>query len=125
MKYVLGPETIWLLIYLIARLITKNDILSPKSLDALIVNCWYWVPLVTILTFTLYWIPYASNNWLIPRIWIVSLVFGHFTLELLTSSYSQQGPGIGTTYIAGMLFIFVGLIAGSIVIGVLKMWQKI
>ena len=125
MKYLIGPETIWILIYLLARLITKNDILPPKSLDALIVNSWYWVPLLTVLTFTLYWIPYASNDWLILRIWIVSLIFGHLTLEHLTSSYSQQGPGIGTTYLAGMLFMFVGLIAGSIVIGVLKMWQKI
>ncbi|MBK8080514.1 MAG: hypothetical protein IPK25_09660 [Saprospiraceae bacterium] len=42
----------------------------------------------------------------------------------LTSSYVQQGPGIGTTYIAGMLFLFVGLVAGSILISVLKMNPK-
>ncbi|MBK6783289.1 MAG: hypothetical protein IPG79_05635 [Saprospiraceae bacterium] len=61
---------------------------------------------------------------MLARIWIVSLVFGHLTLEHLTSSYVQQGPGIGTTYIAGMLFLFVGLVAGSILISVLKMNPK-
>lgn len=125
MKYIFGPETIWVLIYLIALLVTKNDILPPKTLDEIIINSWYWLPLVTILSFGLYWLPLASNHWLMPRIWIVSLIFGHLTLEHLTSAYTQQGPGIGTTYIAGMLFLFAGLIAGSIVITVLKMSQKI
>ncbi|MBK8081166.1 MAG: hypothetical protein IPK25_13335 [Saprospiraceae bacterium] len=44
---------------------------------------------------------------------------GTFDIFLRTT-----GPGIGTTYIAGMLFLFVGLVAGSILISVLKMNPK-
>ncbi len=124
MKYLLGPETIWILIYFSTRILTKTHILPNKLLDTIILNCWYWVPLMTILLFALYWTPFSSHQWLLARIWIVSLVFGHLTLEHLTSSYVQQGPGIGTTYIARMLLLFVGLVAGSILISVLKMNPK-
>lgn len=124
MKYIFGPESIWIMTYLLARILTKSNIIVHKSLDAIIANSWYWMPMMTVLLFAIYWIPFASNNWLMLRIWVLSLVFGHLTLEHLTSSYSQQGPGIGTTYLAGMLFIFVALIVGSIAVVILKMAEK-
>ena len=116
MKYLLGPEMIWLLLYASAVNITKSQILPPKTLDEFIANSWYWVPLIVLLSFSIYWMPFVGKNLLMLRVWVICLVFGHLLLEHLTSAYSQQGPGIGTTYIAGMLFTFIALIVGSIVV---------
>ena len=119
MKYLLGPEIIWLLVYLAAILLVKNHLLPPKSLDEFIVDCWYWIPILALLTFALYWVPFAGKNMLMPRIWIVCLVCGHLTLDYLMSAHSQQGPGIGTAYLAGMIFTFIALIVGSIAIKII------
>lgn len=79
---------IWLLLVLIVKFIIKSDRIALAMVA----------------------IPGAL------RIWIAGIIMGHFVLETLMSSYSQQGPGIGMGYLAGMLLLFIILVAGSIVV---------
>lgn len=116
MRYLPGPELLWLILYGIATLVAKANVPPSKQLDKFIENCWFWVPLLTLLMFALWWIPPVEKRWLLLRMWIACLVGGHYVLDRVMRAYSEQGPGIGTAYIMGMIFIFVALIAGSVMI---------
>lgn len=59
-------------------------------------------------------VPAVEKRWLLLRVWVVCLVAGHFALDKGLGAYSEQGPGIGTAYILGILLLFGALIAGSI-----------
>ncbi len=117
MRYLLGPELLWLLFYGVARLIVKANVPPSKRMDNFIDTCWFWVPVVcVILTFALWWLPTVERRWLLPRAWVVGILGGHFVLETIMSAYSVQGPGSGMGYLAGMILVFCLLVAGSVVI---------
>lgn len=46
--------------------------------------------------------------------WLVGIIAGHYAMEKGMSAYSEQGPGIGTAYIVGMMLVFLVLVAGTI-----------
>ncbi len=84
-------------------------------MDSFWVNMAYIIPLVLIpLTFGLYYFPGVIRPWLLLRIWIVGIVGGHYVLSKSLSAHSEQGPGVGTAYIMGMIFIIIMLVIGSI-----------
>ena len=116
MRFIIGPELFWLILYIIATIIAKGNAPPTKAMDDFIESCWYWIPLISTLIFALWYIPTVEKNWLLLRVWIVGLVGGHFVLEKAVSAYGKQGPGIGMAYLAGLLFIFIILIVGSIFI---------
>ncbi len=116
LKIVLGPELCWIFLYGIALAIARANKKNGFMYDAIIENAWFYIPLLSGLIFGLYWIPFVAKNWLLVRIWITGIIMGHFVLETLLSSYSQQGPGIGMGYLAGMLLLFVLLVIGSIIV---------
>ena len=113
-RFLIGPELFWLLIYVAARLIGKANVPPTKAIDAFIENCYFWIPLLTVLVFALWYVPVVDKKWLLPRVWIVSLLGCHFALEKMLSYYSTQGPGIGMGYLAGMMLEFAVLVVGSI-----------
>jgi hypothetical protein len=121
MRYLLGPELYWLLIYGAATIVAKANVPPTKPVDNFIENCWFYIPLLVLLTFGLWWIPAVEKNWLLLRVWIACIIGGHLAIEKVISAYSSQGPGIGMGYLAGMIFVFVFLVAGSIFIKV-KFW---
>ena len=119
-KYIIGPELLWLVLYLVAHFMAKMNTPPKYSFDNLIEKSWLWVPALLFLTFGLFWVSRAEKNWLLLRIWIVGLVMGHFVLETLMKAFSKQGPGIGMGYIAGIIFIGIVLIAGSIIVKIAR-----
>lgn len=114
MRLLLGPELIWLLLYGAAILVAKANVSPAYSLNSFIENCWFWIPVMAGLTFALWWIPGVEKNWLMLRVWVAGLAGGLLALEKVMKGYSEQGPGIGTAYIMGMIFLFIVLAAGSI-----------
>jgi hypothetical protein len=116
LKIVLGPELYWVLLYMLSIILAWANKRSNFVYDDIIENVWFYIPVISVMIFGLYWIPIVEKNWLMARIWISGIVIGHFVLETLLESYSQQGPGIGMGYLAGMLLLFFILLAGSIVV---------
>ena len=113
--FLIGPELLWMLFYIVVLLIIKATNSPIKTMDSFWVNTAFLVPLVLIpLTFELYYIPIVIRPWLLLRIWIVGVIGGHYVLSKSLSAHSEQGPGVGTAYIMGMGLIFIMLIAGSI-----------
>ena len=93
---------------------------SPiKSMDNFWVSTAYFIPLILLpLTFLLYYFPGVIRDWMLLRIWIVGIIGGHFVLNRSLQAHSEQGPGVGTAYMMGIIFIFIVLVIGSI-------WAKI
>ncbi|MCB0631017.1 MAG: hypothetical protein R2824_15005 [Saprospiraceae bacterium] len=116
MRYLIGPEFIMLLIYVGAILIAKANVPPVKSIDNLIENCWLYIPLLAGLSFGLWWVPGVEKDWLLLRVWVVSLLGGHFAMEKVMSAYSDQGPGIGMSYLVGMMFLGLILVVGTVLI---------
>ena len=113
-RFLIGPELFWLLIYAAARLVGNANVPPVKAIDNFIESSWFWIAILAVLVFALWFIPVVEKKWLLPRVWVVSVVGCNFALESILSHYSNQGPGIGTGYLAGMLLLFVILIAGSV-----------
>ena len=111
----LGPELLWLLFYFFFFFIIKMTGSPVKSMDNFWENTYFTVPLILVpLTFALYYIPGVIHSWLLLRIWIACLIGGHYVLSKTMGSHTEQGPGIGTAYIFGLVLIIVVLVAGSI-----------
>ncbi len=113
-RYLLGPELFWLLLYAAAAIVEKVNKAPKFPLDSFIDTLWFWIPVVSILVFGLWWIPSVEKNWLLLRVWVFGLIGGHLVIEKALNAYSRQGPGIGMGYLAGMLFLFLFLVVGSI-----------
>ena len=115
---VIGPELCWGLAYLIAGRLAAANGAPPHALDK-VVESFYWiVPLLALATFALWFFPVVVKDWLLLRVWILGLVGGHYVLDRALGAYSEQGPGIGTAYIIGMMLVLGALIVGSVVVKV-------
>ncbi len=115
--YLLGPELLWFLFYLLVVLFIKFSGAPDKSLDDYCINLAYLVPFVAVpLTFALFWVPGVERNWLLLRVLIACLFGAHFVLDRGLKAHSEQGPGVGTAYIMGMMFTLVVMVAGGIFI---------
>ncbi|MDQ3141432.1 MAG: hypothetical protein M3Q56_04200 [Bacteroidota bacterium] len=51
---------------------------------------------------------------MIYRIWVASLVGSHWVLDKGFRAHSEQGPGVGTAYIIGIILAIVVLIIVTI-----------
>ncbi len=116
LKIVLGPELCWIILYGVALAIARANKKNGFVYDAIIENAWFYIPLLSVLIFGLYWTPFVEKNWLWVRIWISGIIMGHVVLETTMKAYSNQGPGIGMGYLAGMLLLFILLVVGSIIV---------
>ncbi|MCC7466420.1 MAG: hypothetical protein IT261_09135 [Saprospiraceae bacterium] len=119
MRFLLGPELFWLLMYLAASLLGKANQPPTKGLDDFIESLWFWIPAASLLVFGLWWLPGVEKNWLLLRVWVAGVVGGHLVLEKAMSAYSTQGPGIGMGYLAGLMLLLFLLVVGSVVV---KIW---
>ena len=115
-RFLIGPELFWLLIYTTARLVGNANVPPVKAIDDFIESSWFWISILTVVVFALWFIPVVEKKWLLPRVWVCSIFGCHLALESILSHYSSQGPGIGTGYLAGMLLQFAILIVGSIIV---------
>jgi hypothetical protein len=118
-QLLIGPELLWFFFYLIVLFVIKMTSSPIKSMDEFWVSTAYLIPLILIpLTFLLYYVPGVTRDWLLLRIWIVGIIGGHFVLNRSLLAHSEQGPGVGTAYMMGIILLIIALIAGSI-------WAKI
>jgi hypothetical protein len=118
MKYLVGPELFWLLMYVAAMLLKKANATPSKALDDIIEYLWFWIPAISLLVFGLWWIPSIEQDWLLLRVWVSGLLGGHFVLEKALAAYSNQGPGIGMGYLGGLMLEIAFLVLGSVVVWV-------
>ncbi|MEO6039569.1 MAG: hypothetical protein ABIQ93_14235 [Saprospiraceae bacterium] len=115
--YLLGPELWWVFFYASVALAIKASGSPDKSMDDYWINLAYLVPFVAVpLTFALFWVPGVEKNWLLLRVLIACLFGAHYVLERGLNAHTEQGPGVGTAYLMGMIFTIVVMIAGGIFI---------
>lgn len=116
MRYLIGPELLWLLIYGGANLVAKANTPHSKAINDFIQTCWFWIPVLSLLTFALWWAPVVEKRWLLLRVWAACVVGCHYSLEKVIGASSTQGPGAGMAWLVGMMLLFVILVVGSIVV---------
>ncbi len=116
LRLLIGPELFWILLYVLAMSISKSNLSHSKSMNDFIQNAWMYVPLISMVVFGLWNIPMVEKKGLLVRVWISGLLGAHFVVEKMLGSINIQDPGIGTSYIVGMLFEFGILVVGSFVI---------
>ena len=112
--YLLGPELLWLLLYGLVSILAKANVPPSKSMDNLLHNLYLLIPLVALLVFSLWYFPAVEKDWLLLRVWIAGIIGAHYCLDKGLGAYSEQGAGIGTAYIVGIMIVFCVLVAGSI-----------
>lgn len=114
LPYLIGPELLWLLLYVGAVILGKMNHPPSKAIDDFLENFYLLAPLAVLLSFAFWYVPVTDKSWLLLRVWILGIFGSHFVLEKGLGAHSQQGPGIGTAYIVGLMFAGFILIAGSI-----------
>ena len=116
MRYLIGPELLWLFAYGIIVLPVKMNRAITKGIDNFIETIWFWMTVFALLTFALWWIPAVEKNWLLLRVWITCLVGGLYLFEKITDAYGKTGPGVGTAWMASAMFLVIALIVGTVVV---------
>ena len=100
----IGPELVWVFAYIVIILIIKLTNSPIKSMDDFWVSTSWWIPLIFIvMIFSVYFIPGSVHKWMILRLWIVGLIGGGFLLSKSLGAHSEQGPGVGTAWIMGII----------------------
>lgn len=120
MRWWIGPEIFWLLMYAMAIWISRLNVQEAFRLDSWIEDSWFWIPAFSLIQFGLWWFPGTQGPYLWLRLWVASLIGGHFVLEKILSAYSRQGPGIGMGYLAGMMLLLVFLFIGTLLVWIFK-----
>ncbi len=115
-RYLLGPEIIWMLFYIILIFPAKMGWEISSGFDNFLETIWFWMPVLALLTFALWWLPTAEKNWLLLRVWLTCFIGGLYIFEKTMDTYGKTGPGIGTGYLVCAMFIFIVLVIGSIIV---------
>ena len=114
MRYLIGPEVLWLVYYGAATLLVRFGNPHSKPLSYFIQTSWFWIPVLALPLFSLWWFPEVNKDWLLLRVWVASILGGHYTLYKIINASPIQNSGTGMGYLAGMIFLIVFLMAGSI-----------
>lgn len=116
LRYLLGPELIWLTAWLIVYQIGKQNAAPPHRFNPWLENLpWVMAPIL-LLTFLLLRAPYLEQSGLIIRIWIAGILGAHLVLKTGLSAHSEQGPGVGAVYISGTTKTILFLILFTIIV---------
>jgi hypothetical protein len=118
----MGPELFWLIFYLVVTVLAKANNPPNKTIEDLIQTCWFSIPVISLLVFALWWIPSVEKNWLFLRVWVTGMLGAHFVLERAINASSWKGPGAGTGYLAGILFVIIFLVVGTIFVKI-RFWK--
>lgn len=120
LRWLFGPELFWAFCLLLVVLVIKISRSPVKNMDRVWIKLAFAVPFIAIpLTFALWFVPAVERDWLLLRVWVAGLFGAHFVLEKGLDAHSEQGPGVGTAYIFGMIFAIFMLIAGTVFV---KIW---
>jgi hypothetical protein len=116
MRYLIGPELLWLFAYGLMVLPIKLKMTITKGMDNLVETLWFWMPIFAFFTFALWWMPSVEKNWLLLRVWFTCLVGGLYLFEKITDAYGKTGPGVGTGWLVCGMLLVVALLVGSVVV---------
>lgn len=117
-----GPELLWALFYLSILWLIRLTGSPRKNMDRFWINLANFVPFIAIpLSFSLFYFPGIEHRWLLLRVWIAGVFGAHYVLDKGLNAYSNQGPGVGTAYIMGIIFTLVMLVAGSVYVAVYRL----
>lgn len=123
LPFLFGPELLWGFFFLAIKGMIRFTGSPQKRMDTFWVSLANFVPFIAVpMTFALYRFPGVETYMLLARIWISCLLGAHFVLDRGLSAHSQQGPGVGTAYMAGMSMTIAMLLVGSIVLAVMWIW---
>ena len=115
LHFLIGPELLWVVYYAIVVIFIKLSHSPVKSMDSFWLSMAYLIPLILFpLSFMLYYIPGVIRPWLLPRLWLAGIIGGHFVLNKALIAHSEQGPGVGTAYMMGMIILFIALVGCTI-----------
>lgn len=118
LKYLAGPELIWILVCIPASMLQKINARRDGQLNQVIENWATWLPvLVLILCMTLYLHPVIPRQYLMLRIVLATLIGSHFFLEYVLNAHTGGGPGVGTIYIVAYILIIIALPVAAIIKG--------
>ncbi len=110
-----GPELLWVLFYVSILWLIRFTGSPNKRMDRLWINLANFVPFIAIpMSFSLFYFPGIMQDWLLLRVWIAGVFGAHYVLDRGLNAYSNQGPGVGTAYIMGMIFTLFMLLVGSV-----------
>jgi hypothetical protein len=116
MKFIIGPELFWIILYIAAILLGRVNQSMNNSLDDFIETLWFWIPVLSSIVFYSWKISIIEKKYLLTRVWIAGIVGGHLVIEKALHAYSEQGPGIGMGYLAGMMLLLLILALGTIIV---------
>ena len=115
LHFLIGPELLWVIYYILVVVFIKLSHSPVKSMDSFWLSMAYLIPLILFpLSFMLYYIPGVIRPWLLPRLWLAGIIGGHFVLNKALLAHSEQGPGVGTAYMMGMIILFIALVGCTI-----------
>ncbi len=115
LRYVAGPELIWLLACLGAGYFKRANILREGYYNKFIENYAIWIPIfILTLSMMLFSFPAIPRKYLLLRICIAALIGTHFFLDTFLKAHTEGGPGVGTIYIVGIGLILVAILVAVI-----------
>jgi hypothetical protein len=105
LKYLVGPELIWILACLWASTFKRINFLRDGQYNKLIENYAMFLPVVMIgLTMVLYAFPMVPRKFLMLRIAIVAFIGTNFLMEYVLNAHTEGGPGVGMIYMVAYGF---------------------
>src|SRR6187401_69129 len=115
LHFLIGPELLWVIYYILVVVFIKLSHSPVKSMDSFWLSMAYLIPLILLpLSFMLYFIPGVIRPWLLPRLWLAGIIGGHFVLNKALLAHSEQTPGVGTAYMMGLIILFIALVGCTI-----------
>jgi hypothetical protein len=116
LKYLIGPELIWLLAFIGIKYFGKYNISTHGKYNDLIENMAYLLPLVVVIAcMGTYGLSVVPKGYLLIRIIVASIIGSHFVFSHCADSHTAGGPGAGMIYIVGICFTIACLIVADIV----------
>ncbi|HLF62161.1 MAG TPA: hypothetical protein VI603_00305 [Saprospiraceae bacterium] len=109
LKYLVGPELLWLLACLWASTFKKANVLHEGHYNQIIENWATFLPVIMlVLSMCLFAIPVIPKKFLLLRIILVAIIGTNFLLEYTLNAHTEGGPGVGTIYIVGYFVAYSG-----------------
>jgi hypothetical protein len=108
LRLLFGPELLWLLFFQIVRRYAQPGTMDTAIRDKWSIRMTYIVPFVLVpLSCLPVFLPFVVKPWFVARFFVAGLVGGHYVLQKGLQAHSQQGPGIGTAYMLGIMLILM------------------
>lgn len=125
MKYLVGPELFWLLLYLGAIVLGKANTPPSKTVEDWIGPAYVWIPMASLLVFSLWWMPFpAKGALLLLRVWVFGIIGCWVVAEKVYAASIYQGPGVGMGLVGALCIQILMLAVGSAAVAVKVLWPK-